>query len=158
MNNKTKFVYENFNGANNGKGNDGRVTIRNLTNIIQSESRGHQNSSCVPAMDFQIPLLNAMSKNKAQPDPTMYQPGNDIENGEIILESFRCALELRILIQGKIFISNKAIYFYSYFNDQGLIFGKETKIKINYSEIKDIRKAKNAIFFPNSITITLVDD
>jgi hypothetical protein len=40
MNNKTKFVYENFNGANNGKGNDGRVTIRNLTNIIQSESRG----------------------------------------------------------------------------------------------------------------------
>ena len=65
---------------------------------------------------------------------------------------------MRILIQGKIFISNKAIYFYSYFNDQGLIFGKETKIKINYSEIKEIRKAKNAIFFPNSITITLVDD
>jgi hypothetical protein len=87
----------------------------------------------------------------------MYLPGNDIENGEIIQDTFSCAIQLRILIQGKLFISNKAIYFYSYFNDQKLIFGKETKIKINYSEIKEIRKAKYAKWFPNSITVTLVD-
>jgi hypothetical protein len=95
--------------------------------------------------------------SKAVADPKMYQPGNDIENGEIIFETFRCAIELRILIQGKLFVSNRAIYFYSYFNDQKLIFGQETKIKINYSEIKDIKKAKGAIFLPNSITITLID-
>lgn len=41
------------------------------------------------------------------------------------------------------------------FNYSTFIFGQETKIKINYSEIGDIKKAKNAKIFHNSIVIKL---
>lgn len=53
-------------------------------------------------------------------------------------------------------MSNKALYFYSYFNDSTLL-GGETKIRINYSEITEIRKAALAGFFDNSIKLKLGD-
>ena len=36
----------------------------------------------------------------------IYQPGNNIENGEVILEQFNCAVQLKILVQGRLYVSN----------------------------------------------------
>ena len=45
--------------------------------------------------------------------------GSDIKSGiEKVIDEFTCAAELRILIQGKLFVSNEAIYFYSSCNDK----------------------------------------
>jgi hypothetical protein len=81
--------------------------------------------------------------------------GNNIEEGERIIDCFSCAIELKILIQGKIYISNQSLYFHSYFNDSLLFFKKETKIKVPISQIRDIQKAKNAKIFDNSINLSL---
>lgn len=87
--------------------------------------------------------------------PEIYQPGNNIEDGELILDEYNCAVQKKVLLQGRLFISNEALYFYSMFNNSTIFFGQETKIKINYSEIGDIKKAKNAKIFHNSILIKL---
>lgn len=61
---------------------------------------------------------------------------------------------MNILVQGKLFVTSEAIYFYSYFNDN-LIFGKETKIKICYPEIHKIKKYTSALIFDTSLLVEL---
>jgi hypothetical protein len=42
---------------------------------------------------------------------------HNLENGEKILERFACAIKQKILVQGYLFISTEALYFFSYWND-----------------------------------------
>jgi hypothetical protein len=78
---------------------------------------------------------------------------------EIMIRSFNCALLGKILLQGKCYISNEAIYFYSVFNDRNLIKkGTPTKLRIPYDNIMKIEKAYNAKIFDNSIRITLKEE
>lgn len=73
-----------------------------------------------------------------------------------MLDEFNCAVQKGVtILQGRLFVSDQALYFYSIFNYSTFIFGQETKIKINYSEIGDIKKAKNAKIFHNSILVKL---
>lgn len=60
---------------------------------------------------------------------------------------------MKILVQGKLYVSNQALYFHSMFNDKLLIIGSSTKMKVPLSNIKDIVKSKNALIFDNSIDI-----
>lgn len=84
--------------------------------------------------------------------------GNNLENGEIILESYRCAAQLKILVQGKIIVSSQALYFHSYLNDKLIFFGKNTKLKLPFSNIKQISKRKFAKIFDNAISVRLNND
>ena len=61
---------------------------------------------------------------------------------------------MKILVQGKLYVTSEAIYFHSYFNDN-LLFGKETKIKICYPEIHKIKKAVAALIFDTSLMIEM---
>lgn len=72
--------------------------------------------------------------------------------GEQCLQTFACAISLKILIQGRLYLTNKRICFYSYFNDK-TIFGKETKIVIPLTNISRIEKKTNVVVFSNSISI-----
>jgi len=71
----------------------------------------------------------------------------------MIHDEFSCAIELRILIQGTLYVSSEALYFHSKFNDSSLFFGGDTKIRIPYTDIKSTSKAKMAKIFNNSIII-----
>ena len=51
---------------------------------------------------------------------------------ETVLANYACAAKCSILLQGMIYITNKALYFYSPFNDKTLI-GYGTKIKITFA-------------------------
>jgi len=56
------------------------------------------------------------------------------------------------------YISDKALYFHSYFNDSIMFLSKVgTKFKILISDIKDVAKAKNAVIFDNSIELLLMN-
>ena len=81
--------------------------------------------------------------------------GNNLGEGEIIIEKYSCAANLKILIQGKLFVSNQALYFHSYLNDKHLFFGKHTKLKLPYEDIQFIIKNKLAQIIDNSIMIKL---
>lgn len=76
---------------------------------------------------------------------------------EKCVKTYSCAMSLKILIQGRLYVTNKRICFHSYFNDK-TIFGKETKIVIPYSNIARFEKKSNIFVFPNSISIITKED
>ena len=75
---------------------------------------------------------------------------DELEKGENILDNFNCALKDKILLQGKIFITNKKIWFRSFFNST-TFFGKTT-IMIPLSDIVSIEK-KYYLALDNSIEV-----
>ena len=88
-------------------------------------------------------LLIPISKQKY--DDVFY-----IDSGEKVLDDYSCALSDKILLQGKIFITNKKIVFYSWFNNSTL-FGK-TILEIPLTDIIFIDK-KYTLIFDNSIIL-----
>jgi len=74
-----------------------------------------------------------------------------LTQGEMIYSVFSCALSDKMLVQGKMFISNKKIGFHSYFNKHTFI--GETKMIIPKNDIIRIEKRINALIFDNSIAI-----
>ena len=55
------------------------------------------------------------------------------------------------------YVTTKRVCFHSYFNDKTL-FGKETKMQINFPDIKRIEKKTNAMVFDNSISLITKED
>ena len=90
-----------------------------------------------------------------------YNIKHNLDNGEKILERFNCAIKQKILVQGYLYISTEALYFFSYWNDQNaskfFSYGIQrcTRIKILFTDIEKIEKAANAFIFDNSIKITV---
>ena len=136
MSPKTRFVYDTF-------------PQRETCSYQSSDPNSDKSEKfiCVPIYGIKG------SKNK-----TKMKLGHNIENGEIILDEFRCAIQLKILIQGMLYVSSEALYFHSYFNDSLIFFGKHTKMKVPLTDIKTIQKAKNAKIFDNSIKIRLSNE
>jgi hypothetical protein len=75
-----------------------------------------------------------------------------LQEGEKCIETYSCAISLKILIQGRLYLTNKRLCFHSYFNDK-TIFGKETKIMIPLTNVQRIEKKTNVMVFSNSISI-----
>ena len=61
-----------------------------------------------------------------------------MEEGEKFKHTFKCALYDKILLQGKLFVTNQRLCFHSYFNTGNLFFGS-TFLQIPK---KDIVKAE----------------
>ena len=80
-----------------------------------------------------------------------------LQEGEKFIESYACALQQKIILQGRLYVTNKRICFHSYFNAKTLI-GKETKIQIPMAGIKALEKRMNAMVFDNSIMVITKDD
>ena len=87
-----------------------------------------------------------MPSTKSKIDDIFY-----IDEGEQVIDEYTCALSDKILLQGKLYITNKKLVFYSWFNNSTL-FGK-TLMEIPLTDITAIEKRYNLIF-DNSIAIT----
>ena len=59
---------------------------------------------------------------------------------------------MKLLLQGRLYITSKRVCFSSFFN-QITLFGKGTKIVIPYKDIIKLEKKQNALIFNNSINI-----
>ncbi|XP_065059768.1 GRAM domain-containing protein 2A-like isoform X2 [Rhopilema esculentum] len=66
---------------------------------------------------------------------------------EFPLNVYTCALSKDILLQGKMFVSQNWICFYSN------IFGYETKVKIEMDRVVAIKREKTAFVVPNAISV-----
>lgn len=75
-----------------------------------------------------------------------------IDSDENFIESFSCALNEKILLQGKIYVTNKKLVFYSWFNNSTL-FGK-TLIEIMHEDITNILKLSGNLFDNSMIIVT----
>mmetsp|Transcript_1732 Transcript_1732/g.2417 ORF Transcript_1732/g.2417 Transcript_1732/m.2417 type:complete len:118 (-) Transcript_1732:1886-2239(-) len=61
---------------------------------------------------------------------------------------------MNILLQGVLYVTNRAVYFYSPFNNK-TIFGHGTKIKIPYKAVRLVKKESTLLIFPNAIRFVL---
>jgi hypothetical protein len=86
---------------------------------------------------------------------------HNLDHGEKIIDMFNCAIKQKILVQGYLYISTEALYFFSYWNDESALkffsYGihRCTRIKISYKDIIKIEKSNAAFIFDNSLTITV---
>lgn len=88
-------------------------------------------------------------------DPTHEQEAQlrtefDLEDGEKFIQDFACAMDSRVLLQGRVYIFEKHVAFHS------VVFGHVTRVCIAFDNITVIRKAKKAIIFPNTIEVSMV--
>lgn len=67
-----------------------------------------------------------------------------------------CGLQDKIILTGRLYITNERLCFYSKFNPKNVFFG-ETFIEIPRRDIKKIEKRFKAVIFDNSISITTVN-
>lgn len=91
------------------------------------------------------------SPKKKKSTYTFFKNKFGLTKDEVIDDLFSCALMDKILIQGKLFISNKKLCFHSYFNRHTLL--GETKMIIPKYDILKIEKRINALIFDNSIAV-----
>jgi len=75
--------------------------------------------------------------------------------GEEIIRTFSCALADKIILQGRLYVTNLRLCFFSKFNTSNVFFG-ETLIQVPTKDIMRLEKRKNGIFFDNSISITTI--
>ena len=64
-----------------------------------------------------------------------------------IRRDFSCAIERKILLHGRLYVTERFICFYSN------LFGFEKKIKIPYSHVTCVTKENTAVFIPNAIAV-----
>ncbi|XP_043834364.1 GRAM domain-containing protein 2B isoform X2 [Dromiciops gliroides] len=76
----------------------------------------------------------------------------EVPSEEPLKQSFTCALQKEILYQGKLFISENWICFYS------KVFGKDIKICIPALTVTLIKKTKTALLVPNALVISTVTE
>jgi hypothetical protein len=76
------------------------------------------------------------------------------DKGEVVLENYCCAARMNILLQGMLYVTERAVYFYSPFNNK-TIFGHGTKIKIPFEAVKLVKKEATLLIFPNAIRFVL---
>ena len=79
-------------------------------------------------------------------DEIVHQLFGDV--GDTVLGDYSCAIEGRILIHGRLYVTNKFLCFYSN------LFSVEKKLRIPFNHIKSITKENTAMVIPNAICIT----
>ncbi|KAG5182350.1 hypothetical protein JKP88DRAFT_152047, partial [Tribonema minus] len=63
-------------------------------------------------------------------------------------QDFSCAVQSRVLMHGRLYITPGHLLFYSN------IFGFEKIIRIPFTHVRGVARASTALFIPNAIAIT----
>ncbi|CCD23848.1 Lam4p NDAI_0C01880 [Naumovozyma dairenensis CBS 421] len=131
-------------------GNNNNTTIFNDNNNVTSEptQRLIRNSVMIPRGNDGIKLNDIkFASDKKNSEFHNFFKDTDIQSNEKLITEFTCALSKDILLQGKLYISNKHLAFYSN------ILGWITTVVISFQEIIQIKKKTTMGIFPNAIVI-----
>lgn len=79
--------------------------------------------------------------------------GQGVELDEVIAR-YACAADIKILLQGMLYLTKTCLYFYSPFNNKTVI-GSGTKLKIALIAINEIKMKRNLLLFPTRVKIYL---
>ncbi|KAJ8270551.1 hypothetical protein GJAV_G00116240 [Gymnothorax javanicus] len=71
----------------------------------------------------------------------------DIPETEELTHAFTCALQKEVLYQGKLFVSDNFVCFYS------SVLLKETRVVIHVSNVQAVKKQNTALLVPNALSI-----
>ncbi|KAI8055701.1 GRAM domain-containing protein, partial [Syncephalis plumigaleata] len=67
--------------------------------------------------------------------------------GEILVDDYNCAMQKEILVQGRLYISERNVCFYAN------IFGWVTNLIIPFSQLLAVEKRNTAFVIPNAIQL-----
>ncbi|QLQ80917.1 hypothetical protein HG537_0E02720 [Torulaspora globosa] len=135
----------NVSNTNNGRldyptNGDGSIRTRASTSIARIEvSTGEVD-------DVRLKGLKFANEKKNSEFHTLFK-GTDVTQDEKLIADHNCALSRDILLQGKMYISDQHICFYSN------ILGWVSTVVIPFKEIVQIEKKTTAGIFPNGIVI-----
>lgn len=142
---KKECEFMSFNTTNN---NNSEGASQSNNNILKEEDLKayYDKLSILKSNSKKISVRHLFEPNRKRYDDIFYYDVDEI----VDLNSFSCALSDKILLQGKLFITNKKLVFYSWFNNSSL-FGS-TLIEIPKNDILEVTKQYNMIF-DNSIEV-----
>lgn len=102
-------------------------------------------------MDIET-LSPSKSKDKYNSISNVLRVQFGVKEGDACAYSCSCALQYKILLQGRMYIFKDRVCFHSYFNNKNLLIGSTT-IVIPISDIIGVEKKTNVMIFDNAITI-----
>ncbi|XP_066459227.1 GRAM domain-containing protein 2B isoform X2 [Eleutherodactylus coqui] len=121
--------------------------------LPQSRSKTYDSSLTLDMKNDTMKLERKKSTSQiSKANAQFHKLFKDVPKDEMLKESFTCALQKEILYQGKLYISENWICFYS------KVFGKDTKIVIPVFAVTVIKKTKTALLVPNALVISTVTD
>nr|XP_033784880.1 GRAM domain-containing protein 2B isoform X2 [Geotrypetes seraphini] len=149
------------NGADEKRsGKDNSFPLQSLSNETELIDRKKKQPIIRPKVG-ESPFVTADIKNDSKlerkktglaqfskPNTHYHKLFKEVPSDEPLKQSFTCALQKEILYQGKLYVSENWIGFYS------KVFGKDTKIAIPVSSVTLIKKTKTALLVPNALVIT----
>jgi hypothetical protein len=112
--------------------------------------RPHLNIS--PSSETQLVLESHDSQSPRMKFIKMKFKVNDPD--EKVIDNFNCAVSVKILLQGILYVTDRSLYFYSSFNDTTLI-GHGTKIRIPFRDIDFVKKARSILLFNKSLKVVM---
>lgn len=71
---------------------------------------------------------------------------------EALIESYLCALHWRFILQGRLYVTQCSLCFYSAFNS-ATFFGQSTRIAIPFCDVIEVKKESNALIFDNAVSV-----
>ncbi|KAI8891355.1 GRAM-domain-containing protein [Backusella circina FSU 941] len=121
-----------------------RRKIRRGSDITAAEESISSDSSFLTAANTESRITLANDKRNND----FHSLFRSVPDGERLIDDYGCALQKEILLQGRIYISERHICF------NANIFGWITNLVIAFADIEDIEKRSTAIFIPNAILIS----
>ncbi|CAO3648530.1 unnamed protein product [Cunninghamella echinulata] len=112
---------------------------------ISSERRSSLSGLEVPRKGLTLQRSQPTSEKRNKEFHNLFK---SIPEEDHLIEDYGCALQKEILLQGRIYISQRYVCFNSN------IFGWVTNLVIAFSDIVEIEKKTTAIFIPNAIQIS----
>jgi len=143
--------------TNTAKSHHQNESNSNLTSNNQSHDSDASDEDIVPIVKESEMLTNNEKMKTSQSCDEMKQLNEEQYRREVIAqvfgdigeikEDFACAVQSKILLQGRLFITESCVCFYSN------LFGYEKKIVLPWEGISCITKEMTALVIPNAIAI-----
>jgi len=112
-------------------------------------AKRHRGSSAASQGTFLLPVPKpsgfAVASTKRNRD--FHNLFKSVPEDDYLIEDYGCALQKEILLQGRLYVSERHICFYSN------ILGWVTTLVISFDEVMSVEKKSTALLFPNAIVI-----
>ncbi|KAI8884506.1 hypothetical protein K501DRAFT_247618 [Backusella circina FSU 941] len=119
-----------------------KIRSRHSADLSENERSSVENSSVNGSVSSSV---NSKKNND------FHSLFKSVPEEDTLVEDYGCALQKDILLQGRIYISEKHLCF------NANIFGWVTNLVIPLADIKEIEKKSTAIFIPNAIQVSTED-
>lgn len=120
-------------------------SFRNVSNAVSRHRGMSATSGNTPPQLVPRPTGFAVASKRRNRD--FHNLFRSVPEDDYLIEDYGCALQKEILLQGRLFVSEGHICFYSN------ILGWVTTLVISFDEVMSVEKKSTALLFPNAIVI-----